>query len=171
MGINLEDFFSVGCFFHKRGMNALKTKIKMLFLLIGAIAVMIAPKPSAADSPDDIIVFVNNSVPVSKMNIDELKNLFLKRKIRWGRGDKVIPIHAKAGTTLRKDFLQRALGMTLEKEKSYWNERRIQSGVSKPAEFSSIQKAVFKIKGAIGYVYRSDYKKGVTKIVMVIPSE
>jgi hypothetical protein len=60
--------------------------------------------------------------------------------------------------------------MTLKQEESYWNDARIRKGVSMPAEFSAIQKAVFKIKGAIGYLYRSDYKKGVTKIVLVIPS-
>jgi hypothetical protein len=142
----------------------------MLFILVGAVAVITAPRTSAADSPDDIIVFVNNSVPVDQLNIDDVKNLFLKRKLRWGTGGKVIPINAKSGTGLRSDFLKRACNMTLKQEESYWNDARIRKGVSMPAEFSAIQKAVFKIKGAIGYLYRSDYKKGVTKIVLVIPS-
>jgi hypothetical protein len=142
----------------------------MLFFVIASVAVLVAPNPSAADSPDDIIVFVNISITESKINIDDLKNYFLKRKTRWKKGGKVIPVNAKAGTALRKDFLDRALGMTSEAEESYWNERRIQIGVSNPPEFSNIQKAVFKIRGAIGYVYRSEYKKGVTKVVLVIPS-
>jgi hypothetical protein len=145
-------------------------KISVLVLLAGAVAVITAPKTSAADNPDDIIVFVNNAVPVDQMNIDDVKNLFLKRKIRWGTGGKVIPIHAKPATVLRSDFLKRACNMSLKQEESYWNDARIRKGVSMPAEFSSIQKAVFKIKGAIGYIYRSDYKKGVTKIVLVLPS-
>ena len=119
-------------------------KISVLVLLAGAVAIMTAPKTSAADSPDDIIVFVNNAVPVDQMNIDDVKNLFLKRKLRWGTGGKVIPIHAKPATVLRSDFLRRACNMSLKQEESYWNDARIRKGVSMPAELAPFKRPCLK---------------------------
>ena len=40
-----------------------------------------------------------------------------------------------------------------------------------PFSFSDALRAVFKVKGAVGYVFRGDYKPGVVKIIMVLPAQ
>ncbi len=40
-----------------------------------------------------------------------------------------------------------------------------------PATFSNLLKAVFKVNGSVGYVFRSDYKEGVVKVLMVLAQD
>ena len=80
------------CFSRTRGVIILQKKKNTVFLIIAIVAVLAVPELSSADSPNDIIVFVNTAVSIDDINIDDLKNYFLKRKTRWKKGGKVIPV-------------------------------------------------------------------------------
>jgi hypothetical protein len=60
--------------------------------------------------------------------------------------------------------------MSVSEERSYWQNSKIKRGVSEPRAFGNVLKAVFKLRGAVSYVYRSQYKAGAAKIVLVIPA-
>jgi ABC-type phosphate transport system substrate-binding protein len=125
--------------------------------------------PAAADSPNDILVIANNSVPVDSLSAAEVKAFFLKKRKHWSGGGKAIPIHAPAGSSLRNAFVQRALGMTPAEELSYWQDQQIRRGISGPTEFSNTLKAVFRAGGAVSYVFRSDFRQGAAKVLAVLP--
>ena len=147
-------------------------KRKMLIVFLVAFALVgIFQSPAHADSPNDILVVANKSVPGSSISSSELKAIFLKKKGRWKNGAKAIPINAKDGTALRKAFLQRLLNMEESRERSYWQEQKIRGGTMPPATFSNLLKAVFKVNGSVGYVFRSDYKEGVVKVLMVLAQD
>ncbi|MFO8072568.1 MAG: hypothetical protein R6V85_11900 [Polyangia bacterium] len=126
--------------------------------------------PAAAQSPDDILVVVNSSSNVNSISAAELRDIFLKKRSHWRAGGQAIPIHASENSALRHDFRQRLLEMTSAEEEKYWSDRRIKSGTQPPVEFSNTLRTVFKLNGAVSYVYRSDYKEGIAKVVLVIPA-
>ena len=146
-------------------------KIKRCFWLTVFVVSVWLPQNAVADNPSDILIIVNKGVSENKVDPELIRHLFLKIKTRWKKGTKVVPIHAKDGTQLRKEFLARLLKMTPDVEKAYWRDQKIKVGLSKPPEFGNVQKAVFKLKGAIGYIYRSQYLEGVVKVVLVVPAE
>ncbi len=140
------------------------------WIAFGVLIALFTPSNGFADDPNDILIVVNKRVKQTKLSTGEIKNIFLKLTTRWKGGAKIIPINAREGTLLRKEFLRAVVNMTGAQEKDYWHDRKIRVGVSKPPEFSHTQKAVFKLKGSIGYVYRSEHKNDVTEVVLVIPA-
>lgn len=136
-------------------------------LLIAALAL---PSIAAADDPDDIMVIANSSVTASKITKDELRDIFLKKRTSWSNSGTVKPINASDGSELRKEFCEAVLQMTTEEEKRYFQEEKIKQGLTEPNSFSNTQKAVFKLRGAVSYVFRSEFKEGVAKVLLVIPA-
>ena len=147
----------------------MKHKTRVLLLVVAITGLW--QSTAAADSPDDILIVANKSVPLNTASNAELKAIFLKQKSRWKNGSKAIPVHAKKGTTLRSDFLKRLLNMEQSRERSYWQEQKIKRGVLPPPAFSNSLRAVFQISGSVSYVFRSDYKEGVAKILAVLESD
>ena len=137
------------------------------FLLLAALAL---PSIAAAESPNDIIVIANSSVQADGITKDELRDIFLKKRTSWGNSGNVKPINASDGSDLREQFCEEVLQMTPEEEKRYFQEEKIKNGLTAPNSFSNTQKAVFKLRGSVSYVYRSDFKEGVAKVLLVIPA-
>lgn len=140
-------------------------------LIIAILGCLIVQAPIAlADNPRDILIVVNKSIAPAGMSKDEIRDIFLKKRLNWKGGAKAIPIHAGRGSALRDDFRQRLLGMTGIEEDDYWKARQIKTGDPLPAEFGNTLKAVFKIKGAVSYVYREEYKEGIANVLLVLPA-
>ncbi len=134
-------------------------------------ALLLHTDRARAEDPEDIVVIVHKSVAKKEVTIAELQDYFLKNRLSWPDGQKVVPINVKEDTPLRDAFRRRVLGMTATQENRYWLDRKIQSGHKKPPELGNTVKAVYRIKGAIGYTYRKNYKEGVVTIVFVLPKE
>jgi ABC-type phosphate transport system substrate-binding protein len=122
-----------------------------------------------ANDPEDILVVVNVSVAEKSVELEELRTIFLKMRTSWRSGGKVVPINPKNGSALRRQFQERVLGMSADEEKSYWEKQKITKGVEPPPEFTNTLKAVFRIKGSVTYIYRSQYREGVSKVLYVLP--
>lgn len=134
------------------------------------------PSSVLAESPDDIVVFVNKSLDITSVDLGELKKIYLKQKTSWSSKDKIICINAKEGTALREAFRKRVLNMNAKSESIFWQEQKIRLQVTEPPSFENTIKAVFKVemifksKGAISYAFRKDFPKNVVKPVLVIPT-
>jgi len=137
-------------------------------LVLGAIW---APSATLADDPNDILIVANKSVRVNSITENEAKNLFLRKRTQWPDGAKALPINASQKAEVRGVFDEKVLGMSLEDELVYWYKKKIQTGSSAPPEFSNPLKAVFRLKGSVSYVYRSQYREGVVKILLVVPAK
>ena len=140
------------------------------WLLLATIATSV-PNVARAESPDDILIIVNRKLGIDSTTLDEIKNLFLTKRQRWRNGDKAVPINAPRNSVLREDFVKTVLSMTEEEEQIYWYKHKISKGGSAPVEFSNSLKAVFKLKSAVSYIYRAQYKENVAKIILVIPKK
>ncbi len=142
----------------------------------GFVIVLVAQFAVVADEsgtakPDDILIIVNNSVDIDQIQPDEVRAIFLKRKMSWSDGTKAVPINAPDGTRIREDFRRLIVGMNQNKEQIYWQKQMIKHGRNRPPEFPNPLKAVFKLRGSGSYVYRSDFKKNVAKVILVLPRE
>ena len=136
---------------------------------VAVVAVLLVQAKAKADHPQDILIIVNKSAAEETLSISATRAIFLKKRIRLQDGTKAAVINDKPGTTLRKEFQEKVLDMTANKENIYWQEQKIKKGISPPAELRNRLKAVYKIKGAISYLYRKDFKSGVTKVLLVLP--
>ena len=123
---------------------------------------------SAAENPNDILIVVNNKVAVSAVSIGEVRDIFLKNKTHWSASQKALPINSK-DSALRDDFRSRVLKMNSAAEERHWRDAKVRDNKTEPASFGDSLKAVFKLPGAIGYVYRKDYNSSAAKVVLVIP--
>lgn len=121
--------------------------------------------------PEDLIIVVNKANKRNSITLAELREYFLRKRHTWGPGQKSVPIHAKSTTRVREAFNRTVLNMSVNEELQYWQNRKIKFGDSSIVEFGNNLKAVFKIKGSISYVFRSDYKEGVVKVLLVIPAD
>ncbi len=144
------------------------TKIA-IFLFSSVLAFTVLERPAAADNPEDIFVVANRGVPVNAITLADLKQIFLKQRRQWSGSLKVVPVNSKRNDELRNRFRQALLKITKAEEDNYWEDQKIRNGMKEPPVFSNVLKAVFHLKGSIGYVYRKDYKEGVVKILAVIP--
>ena len=122
------------------------------------------------DSPDDILVVANNSVSASSVSLTVIRDLFLKIRKEWRAGENATPVNAK-DEQLRSDFRKRVLSMDLTAEQRHWEDVKVKFGQSEPPSFANNLKAVFKLKGAVSYLYRKDYKEGVAKVILVVPAK
>ncbi|MCP4604364.1 MAG: hypothetical protein GY847_28220 [Proteobacteria bacterium] len=140
-------------------------------LLIAFTVLLFSNSPAHAESPDDILIITNKDVNLDTISLKEVRSYFLKKRIKWQKGNNVIPINAKPGTILRKRFQEHVLLMTEIEEKTYWNDQQVRMGLNPPPSFSRTLKAVFKLRGSIGYVFRKDYRENVAKLLMVVPAK
>jgi len=128
-----------------------------------------APAVVHAESPKDILIIANPAAGASKVTVADVRDMFLKKRTSWPGGAKVVPVNVTE-SGLRNDFRAKVLKMSAAEERSYWQERKIKAGESTPSEFGDTLRAVFKMRGAISYVYRSQFKEGTAKVLLVIPA-
>lgn len=138
--------------------------------IILALAAFAASAVAAAESPNDILIVANTASGGGSLSVTDVRDMFLKKRSSWGNGVKVAPLNAVEGSALRTAFRAKVLGMTAGEERAYWQERKIKAGEAVPPEFGDTLRAVFKLKGAIGYVLRSQFKAGTAKVLLVIPA-
>jgi len=142
-----------------------------VFLFSSVLVFSVLEQRASAEHPEDILVVANKTVPVDTITLPDLKQIFLKQRRQWAGSRKVVPINVKANDELRHRFRQALLKITKAEEDNYWEDQKIRNGLKEPPVFSNVLKAVFHLKGSIGYVYRKDFKEGVVKILTVIPAE
>lgn len=146
--------------------------MKGIFRIISIFLLSLIASIVHAESPDDILVIANGTVPVDSLSLDELREIFLKRRSYWDSKLRIVPINADEGKSIRQEFRKRVLGMSPPEEGRFWQDHKIRTGTTKPTEFSMVLKAVFKLKGSVGYIYRKDFRESLTsiKILAVIPA-
>ena len=139
-------------------------KVATLLLILFSLPIS-SPR---AESQDDILIVANRSLKIDTISKEELKAIFLKKRSLWSTGEKAIPIHSK-NVKLREQFLLNVLNLNIDSEETYWQNEKIRSGDTPPPVIHNTLKAVFKLRGSVSYVYRSQYIENVAKILLVIP--
>lgn len=140
--------------------------------LTAVLFVLTTGVPAAsAESPNDILVVVNPASGVTATTVEELRNLFLRQKGSWRAGGAVTPVNAAEGSSLRDRFRRAVLGMTATEEKEFWKNTKIRGGSTEPSSFNDTMKAVFRLRNGVSYVFRSQLRQGLVRVVLVIPAQ
>ena len=105
-----------------------------------------------------IAVIVGQKSFLTKVSVDELRELYLRRRRVWPDGRRVIPINLPADHPVRELFSRAVLGRTMRDMVPYWNSRYFE-GITPPAVLQSPAaiRAYLEVEpGAIAYVPLSE---------------
>ena len=135
-----------------------------LVLILGIFTVPL----SGHSDPEQLVIIVNKQTPIHHITIAELKRLFLKQRQNWADGSRVLPINGKNDAKARSLFRARVLDMSETEEETYWQKQKVKKGRLPPPEFRNIQKAIFSLKGSIGYCLQSEHNPGTSRAILVL---
>lgn len=131
-------------------------KHAMIFILAVGISMLFSTIHRSANAGgQSLVIIANKHLKANSISKSDVLHIFQKDMERIS-GAKVIPIHAKKTSPLRKMFNQQVLGMSINKEDVFWQQKKVQSGKLPPKELSNTIKAVAMVRGAIGYAFSSD---------------
>jgi hypothetical protein len=103
----------------------------------------------------------------AKLSLEEIAQIYLRRKRFWDDGSAVIPLNLPLQAPLRERFSRRVLNQTEARLADYWN-RQYFYGVLPPATLASteaVRRYVASDPNAIGYVPASEVD-GSVRIVL-----
>ena len=134
----------------------------LLVLVLG-----LAPALPAEDAR--FVVVVNPKNPVTTIDHDMLRNIFLKKRVVWNHGGTIRPIDLSSKFSIREQFVRRVLKKTPAQLKTYWNQQIFSGKGVPPPEATSpanVINYVLANPGAVGYV-PSDVELRTAKVVEV----
>lgn len=128
---------------------------------------------SALAAPNDLVVIAAQEFPVDSLTIDDVQRIYLGRKLAIGDMP-VTAIDQRETAPIKRDFLNRVLGLSHSDYRAQLLRQRFQDGAVTPkfvAGSADVLKEVWSIRGAIGYVYQSELglRPGI-KVLATIPT-
>jgi ABC-type phosphate transport system substrate-binding protein len=99
--------------------------------------------------------------------VQDVHNIFLKKRRFWDDGQPIVPLNREAGSALREAFSRRVLGGASSAFVGYWNDQYFH-GVFPPATLSSsdaVKRYVAADRNAIGYIWDSEVDDSVRVVL------
>ena len=130
---------------------------RLIICALLALILMHAEAP-AASAPEPIAVVVGHDSAVTRLSLDDLREIYLRRRRAWPNGLPVMPINLPADDELRERFSRRVLGRTPADLLSYWNARYFE-GVKPPLVLltpAAVRAYLQRQPEAIGYLPASE---------------
>jgi len=132
---------------------------KLATIALASLALACWPLPPAyADAGNAIAVIVGEKSPIRHVSLDDLRELYLKRRRQWPNGDPVVPMNLPVGDPTRAAFSKLVLGRDPKQLLSYWD-RQYYDGIRPPIVLpsaSAVRAYVEADANAIGYVPASE---------------
>lgn len=125
---------------------------RILRAALVALALLVAPRAVAAQG---FIVVANAANPLTSVSKSDAAMMFLKQKLTWPDGQRVVPVDLGKTSATRSAFTQQVLGRSVSAVTSYWQGQIFAGGAQPPAEKPSDAEVLAFVranKGAIGYV-------------------
>jgi ABC-type phosphate transport system substrate-binding protein len=101
-----------------------------------------------------VAIIASKTSKIQKIDAGELSLIFLRKKLYWGDGKRIIPINLPSNHIVRKLFSVSILGGLPETQAEYWNEAYY-LGISPPHVITSEDGAIRFVEitpGAIAYI-------------------
>ena len=117
-----------------------------------ALTMIVAPGRAAAQA---YTVIVNASNATASLSRDEAAMMFLKQKLTWSNGQRVVPVDLAKANPARAAFSKQVLGRSVSGVASYWQGQIFAGGAQPPVEKPSDADIIAFVKAnpnAIGYV-------------------
>lgn len=141
----------------------------MKLMLIGLLLMMLSFGHFVFAAEPVISIIANSSVPVSQINIGQLKDIYLLNKHQWSDGSSIVIINRPSISEIRHRFEDEILGTT-PKKYALHIEKKHYLGVKLPIIQESTQAVIAfvqSVPGAIGYIEGLPNNK-LVKVLMVV---
>ena len=128
-------------------------------LVILVITLLFSSTFFASANAKEIAIIANQDYPLSSISASAVKNIYLGEKTSEG-GVKIKPMEQR-DETIKKRFIEKVMGSTVDGYKAYWIKKFFQEGVTPPTAKGTpaeIIQAINQTSGAIGYVWVDDVK-------------
>ena len=109
-------------------------------------------------------IIVNESNPVTTLNVKQVSKFFLKKVTTWVDGQSVLPVDLPEQSPARESFSKRIHGKKVLAVKSYWQQMIFSGRAVPPPEKPSEEEVVTFVRanrGAIGYLSANTSAEGV----------
>ena len=133
-----------------------------------AFAAWLSPWLAQPGGPD--IVLVARQEPGESVNDRTAARLFLKEKLFWKDGVRIVPVNLPPDHEARERFSRSVLKRGRRELVEFWNEQHFR-GVNPPVVLESedaVKAFVRQVDGAVGYI-RRDHLDPDLKVLLVIP--
>lgn len=119
---------------------------------------MVAATRAAEPTARPIGVVVGRASPVTHVSMDELRDLYLRRRRFWPDGTRAVPINLPADNPVRQRFSTLVLGRGVQDLLSYWDARYYE-GITPPTVLPSaaaVRAYLATEPGAVAYLPLGD---------------
>ncbi len=121
----------------------------------------------------DLAIIVNPSYNDGKLNIQDIKKLFLGERTAFPDGTYATPVNHNAGSPDRKQFYSSVLGMNPASLSRYWRRQISMGNNNQPTvvnSYSAVLKTVASTPGSISYI-NSNMVNDKVKVLMVLDNK
>ena len=143
------------------------------FIVLVATALSWPRTPRASSQvPISLLVIVHPSVNVAALDESALQMIFLRRRLTWDDGTRILPFNYSAGQPLRIYFDRAVLGFSSDEAARYWIDARIRGGGEAPRSLGSpalVARVVTQLRGSIAYVPDGEATNGLRVVARVSP--
>jgi hypothetical protein len=131
---------------------------RALTCALAALSMALAGAAPSEPARPPIAIVVGRGSAVTGVSLDELREIYLRRRRAWPSGLAVLPINLPADVELRQRFSRRVLGRAPADLLSYWNARYFE-GVKPPLVLltpAAVRAYLQRQPEAIGYLPASE---------------
>lgn len=117
----------------------------------------------------ELAIISNKDYPTSTISTSKVKEIYLGQKMSE-EGIKIKPMDQN-DEHLRRRFIEKVIGSTVDGYKAYWIKKFFQEGITPPtakASSSDMLHAVSNTSGGIGYVWADEVRGEAVKILLKI---
>jgi len=121
------------------------------WIVVTSLLFLIAAIPVRAQERLAVIVSANRT---TKLSVDEVAQIFLKKRRFWHAGESIVPINRNATSTARETFTKLVFHQEARFLQTYWN-RQYYEGILPPVTLASdeaVKRFVAQEPNAIGYI-------------------
>lgn len=125
---------------------------------------------AASQATAQLVVIVNPGISETRLDADELRAVFLRKRTWWRDKQPIIPINFPVGNGLRTAFDSAVLGFNGAEAARYWIDARIRSGTEAPMSIASaplLARVIKQLPGSIGYVEAATVPAGVRVVARI----
>jgi hypothetical protein len=125
--------------------------VTMLLTLLAGASLRAAAESTSSTM---LLVIAHGAVPEHQLDIDDLRAVFLRKRLTWSNGQTVIPINYPSGDPVRLAFDRAVLGFSSEESSRYWIDERIRHGTQAPRSIAGeavLVRVVTALPGSISY--------------------
>ena len=125
---------------------------------------------ASSQSATSLLVVVHPSVKVAGLDERALQMIFLRRRLTWDDGTRILPFNYPAGHALRVFFDRVVLGFGRDETARYWIDARIRGGGEAPRSLGTpmlAARVVMQLRGSIAYLPAEEVTSGLRVVARV----